>query len=72
MPDCEMLATCPFFNDKMKDMPGTAKIYKEKYCKTNNKECARYSVLKSKGKEYVPPDMFPNMLDWASKIIGTT
>jgi hypothetical protein len=28
MADCEVLATCPFFNDKMENMPGTATILK--------------------------------------------
>jgi len=28
MADCELLATCPFFNDMMPDRPATAKVFK--------------------------------------------
>jgi len=33
MPDCELLATCPFFNDKTQDMSEMAETLKEHYCK---------------------------------------
>lgn len=41
MAEREKLPTAPFFNDTMKNMPATAKMYKDKYCGTNNSVCAR-------------------------------
>jgi len=70
MADCEILATCIFFNDKMNNMPTVAGMYKKKYCRTDNSTCARYIVMKKLGREKVPPDLFPNMLERAQKIIS--
>jgi hypothetical protein len=71
MLECECLATCPFFNDKMKEKPAMAKVYKEKYCLGGHKtECARYSVRNAIGKENVPLDLYPNQMDTANIIIA--
>ena len=51
MNECPSLKDCPFFNDKMKDRPATADVYKKKFCLSNYTECARYKVSKAKGKE---------------------
>ena len=69
MAECEVLSKCPFFNDRMKDMPDVAEVYKKKYCKTDNSACARYMVLKKLGREKVPADLYPNMADKAKAII---
>ena len=69
MPDCECLAACPFFNDKMADMPSMAGTYKNKYCRGDFLSCARYMVCKALGKEAVPKDLFPNQLSRAQKLI---
>ena len=71
MADCELLEGCVFFNDKMADMPATAELYKDQYCRENNLECARYMVFNALGKENVPLDLFPNMKDRAQEIIAT-
>lgn len=68
MAQCECLQGCPFFNDKMKDNDGLANIYKKKYCLTDNLACARFMVLKKKGKSAVPESLYPNMVDKAQKI----
>jgi hypothetical protein len=70
MPDCERLATCPFFNDKMANMPAMSGIYKQKYCREDYQNCARYMVFVARGKEAVPRDLFPNQLSRARDIIG--
>jgi hypothetical protein len=70
MPDCERLAGCPFFNDKMADMPTMANIYKQKYCHDDFEKCARYMVARVKGKEAVPADLFPNQFSRADKILS--
>ncbi|MDP2806985.1 MAG: hypothetical protein Q8O74_02470 [bacterium] len=70
MPDCECLAACPFFNDKMADMPSMAGIYKNKYCKGDFLTCARHMVYKKLGRNAVPIDLFPNQLSLAQKLIN--
>ena len=70
MSDCEKLPTCIFFNDKMKNAPATASIYKKTYCVGNNSNCARYLVLKVLGKDKVPDDLFPNEAQRAKNIIA--
>lgn len=70
MPDCECLAKCPFFNDKMDSVPAVAEMLKSKFCKGDNSGCARYMVFKTKGREHVPADLFPRHVDRAKEIIG--
>lgn len=67
MAECEKLTKCPFFQDKMTNMPGTAALYKNKFCQGDNSDCARYRV--SKASLPMPDDLFPNMLDKALEII---
>lgn len=51
MPDCELLSTCPFFNDRTQNTFETAEIYKEQYCKGNYPRRGRYMVFKALEKE---------------------
>ncbi len=69
MPNCECLAGCPFFNDKMKPEAGVGAIFKRNYCLGDNSKCARYMVFKQLGKQAVPSDLYPNMHDRALKIL---
>jgi hypothetical protein len=68
--DCQLLAGCIFFNDKMSSMPGMADLYKSKYCKGDNSSCARFRVFSALGREKVPPDLFPNDVERANTIIN--
>lgn len=70
MADCELLKGCIFFTEKMKDMPSTTKILKEKYCRGDNSACARHKVFVALGRENVPHDLFPGMTDKAQAIIA--
>ncbi|MDD3626256.1 MAG: hypothetical protein PHV06_02940 [bacterium] len=69
MANCECLAKCPFFNDQMMNMPNMATSIKEKYCKGDNSDCARYMVFKTIGREKVPGNLFPHQKDIAETII---
>jgi len=69
MKDCECLAKCPFFNDKMTNMPSAAKLIKYKYCKGDNTECARYIVFLALGSEKVPANLFPNQIKRVEEIL---
>ena len=69
MANCEMLAKCVFFNDKVQNMPSTAELMKHRYCRGDNSDCARYKIVVSIGKEKVPPDLFPHEGQKAGEII---
>jgi hypothetical protein len=70
MAECECLAGCPFFNDKLKEKPATAALYKKTYCLGgSNDKCARHQIKASLGKEYVPSDLLPSQIDKAQSII---
>ncbi len=70
MADCERLSGCPFFNDKMANMPTMANLMKKKYCQGNKLYCARYTVFQKLGREKVPADLFPNQIERALEIIN--
>ena len=69
--DCECLAGCPFFNDRMASKPATSELYKLQYCKGDFDSCARHMIFKGLGKESVPGDLFPNQKDRALQILGS-
>lgn len=71
MAACECLAGCAFFNDRMKEKPATAEIFKKNYrLGGNNAECAHHQVKVVLGKELVPGDLFPTQNDRARSIIA--
>lgn len=70
MAECEKLETCPFFSDKMDNMPAMAEIIKRKYCLGSNADCARFTVLQALGPGTVPSDLFPGDMDYATRVIG--
>jgi len=70
MPDCECLQRCPFFNDRMANMPTVAGLYKDKLCHGDYAQCARFRVFKVLGREAVPADLFPNELDRAAAVLA--
>ncbi|MCF7936173.1 MAG: hypothetical protein K9L28_07530 [Synergistales bacterium] len=47
-----------------------AAYYKERYCRGDKRECARYRVASTLGREAVPGDLYPNMLTRAKKIVN--
>ena len=68
MAECEKLHTCPFFSNKMANMPNAANLMKQTYCFGDTMQCARYQVAKA-GIE-VPPNLFPNDRERAEQILG--
>jgi hypothetical protein len=67
--NCEYLAACPFYNDRMPMDHGIGAIFKKKYCLGNQQICARYLVVNEAGKPLVPDVLYPNMLEMAQQII---
>lgn len=60
MAQCELIDTCPFFNDKLANKPDEVEDMKETYCKNNNLNCARYMVFNSVGKDNMPENLYPD------------
>jgi hypothetical protein len=60
MGECEFIDKCPFFNGALKGDEAKIEAMKDKYCRNNNLNCARYMVANSIGKEKMPPDLFPD------------
>ncbi len=69
MPDCELLAECLFFNDKLKNMPTASDMMKKMYCKWHYTKCARYKIAINLGKQAVPKDLFPGDTLRASELL---
>ncbi len=70
MPDCVCLPECPFFHDKLANMPAMADIMKKRYCQGDWATCARHRVFEVLGQEAVPDDLFPNQMEDAEKILA--
>ena len=70
MLDCECLADCLFFNDRMKGLEEVSKLFRRYYCRGDNTECARHMIFKELGKEYVPEDLAPNKIGRAGQLIS--
>jgi hypothetical protein len=71
MVNCPLLATCLFFNDKMAEMPATADLLKERYCRGDNSICARHMVFVKLGREKVPANLMPSDTKRAKDIISS-
>jgi hypothetical protein len=65
--ECEKLSKCPFFNQRMNNMPAVADMMKKKYCLSEKAECARYQVSAA-GLE-VPHDLFPHDTERARELL---
>lgn len=68
MASCEKLNACPFFNDRLSNMPSVSGLLKNTYCLGDKQECARYQV--SAAGLQVPVDLFPNDRGRARTIIA--
>jgi len=67
--DCECLETCPFFHDRMKNMPTFAGLLKAQFCHDDWTSCARCMIVRELGREAVPLDLFPDQTDRAHSIL---
>lgn len=67
---CEKLAGCPFYNEKMPIDSGLGAMYRKKYCESDRESCARFMVSSTVGKDYVTNSLYPNMIDQAKQIIA--
>lgn len=66
---CEKIEKCPFFNEKLANMPSLTSVLKQRYCLENKEACARYMLVTADIE--VPPTVFPQDVDRAKAIIAT-
>ncbi len=59
MPKCEKIATCPFFTSDAGYSPELNKAMRERYCFTDNSECARLHAIERFGVGNVPTWLLP-------------
>jgi hypothetical protein len=69
MSDCPVLSACPFFAGKLKNMPKTADLLKDRYCRSRHAVCARWVIREGAGPDKVPEDLFPHQADRANKML---
>jgi hypothetical protein len=67
--DCECLALCPFFAGRMKNMPTTAELLKQQFCRGDWHSCARCTIVKALGRDAVPADLFPDDMERARRVL---
>jgi hypothetical protein len=68
--ECQYLSACPFFNEKLPNMPSMTAYLKSAYCRREYEECARYMVRQALGKDKVPIDLFPDETNLAVRLIA--
>jgi hypothetical protein len=54
----------------MADMPALSDLFKKRYCRDDNRQCARYIVFKGLGRASVPPDLYPNQVERAGSLVA--
>jgi hypothetical protein len=72
MAECDRLATCIFFNDRMDGMPTVAALLKKQYCQGDFQRCARFRVAAKLGSTHVPESLFPQDSAAANRIVAGT
>jgi hypothetical protein len=66
---CIKLEKCPFFLDKMANKPGTAELFKKRFCLGDNTDCARWILFQALGPVEALESLFPNQKEKALKLI---
>ncbi len=57
---CELASNCPYFGAGMKAKPQTAAMFRARYCRGHQSQCARYEVYELLGRDAVPVELAPN------------
>ncbi len=70
MPDCERTERCPYFTEYLEDLKAMQEMWKEKYCREDKSQCARYMVLEALGPDRIPRYLAPTQIDGAKDLIA--
>jgi hypothetical protein len=60
MSECELREQCPFYLGELVREQVETEELKDRYCRNNNLNCARYMIAQAMGIEHVPPDLYPD------------
>ena len=71
MANCKYQKDCRLFNGRMTIEQASSEMYKDTYCRGDNKQCALYLVISVLGSEEVPDDLLPDQVDRAHDFIGS-
>lgn len=66
---CPYLFVCPFYNDRLDNMPGGSNLQKLHYCENRSDSCARAIITDTLGVAAVPDDMMPHDIQRARKTL---
>jgi hypothetical protein len=67
--ECDIIKECPFYNDRMLNMPAFSNSMKKIFCHVDNSDCARHMIKETLGLMKIPHDLFPNESERAREII---
>jgi hypothetical protein len=70
MQECELINTCPFYNGQLQGDLRQIEEMKDKYCRKNNLNCARYMIFIALGREKMPEGLFPHQKNKAYELIS--
>ncbi len=67
---CEFHEDCVFFNASAGYSPALNDAMKDRFCRSNNSDCARRKVIEALGRHAVPVDMLPTDYDRLESILS--
>lgn len=68
---CPVLEHCPFFKDKLTNMPPNTEFYKINYCINDSSKCARLLTARILGVNSVPSNLLPSEMSKAEGLINS-
>jgi len=70
MNECEFIKKCPFFLGELAEKPVETEELKDKYCRNNNLNCARYMISQAAGEAKIPENLYPDEKTIAYQVIA--
>jgi hypothetical protein len=70
MADCKYMPECPFYNDRLPDMPERSEFYKMEFCHKRPPTCARFQMHEQLGLKSIPDDIMPKDEDRVKDFLG--
>lgn len=60
MAECKYVPQCPFYHNRMEEIPGTGERIRDQYCRNQPEDCARYKLYELVDHRSVPYNLFPH------------
>lgn len=68
---CPVLDQCPFFKNKLTNMPPNSEVHKINYCINDSFKCARLLAARILGTNSIPQNLLPNEMLKIEELINT-